>query len=106
MINENNMHLSVSEFVQLEWQNYINYFKYWEYLIKLISKNADTAVNIDNFISISEKSKLSESINQSLKVLLLLKSEVSNSSNNVNIEMLNQSSINIEINLISKLKRQ
>ena len=89
MINKNNIYLSVSEFIQLEWQNYINYLKCWKYLIKLTSENANTAVSIEDFISISKRSKLSESINQLLKVLLLLKLKVFSSSDNIDVKILN-----------------
>ena len=58
-------------------------------MIKSESENTDTVVNIYNFMSISERSKLFKSTNQLLKVLLLLKLEVSNSSDNVDIKMLN-----------------
>ena len=89
VLNDNNIHLSVSEFVQLEWQNYVNYLKHWKYLIKSASENINTAADIDNFISIFKESELFESTDQSLKVLLLLNLKVFSHSDNINIKMLN-----------------
>ena len=61
MIDKNNMHLFISEFVQSEWQDYVDHSKHWEYLIKLMSESINTATEINNSTDISERSELSES---------------------------------------------
>ena len=99
MINQNDMHVSVSEFIQQEKMRFVHHKKIWKYLIQLEKADVEDEEEQSAVISTKQDMSSAKLHEQLLKASLESDSENANNTEAQNKEMTDQDSSDHRVEL-------